>query len=71
MTNRQHTEIEPLLVGIPKAAQVLGIGKTTMWEMVNNEEIPHVRIRGRVLIRVSDLRERAEQIEPERATQTA
>lgn len=40
----------PLLVSVPEAARLLGIGKTVAWNMVNSGELPKVRLRGRVLV---------------------
>lgn len=40
----------PLLLSVPDAAVVLGIGKTLMWEMVRRGDVPVVRLGRRVLI---------------------
>lgn len=32
-----------------EAAELLGISRTTIYSMIRNEEIPHARIRGKIL----------------------
>ena len=46
----------PLLVDAKRAAEMLSIGTRTLWSMTNAGEIPHVRIRSRVLYPVEELR---------------
>ncbi len=46
----------PLLVDATRAAAMLSIGSRTLWSMTIAGEIPHVRIRSRVLYPVEDLR---------------
>ncbi len=46
----------PLLVDAKRAAAMLSIGTRTLWSMTNAGEIPHVRIRSRVLYPIEDLR---------------
>jgi len=45
--NRTET---PLLVSVPAAAHLLGIGKSVAWDMIRTGELPKVRLRGRVLV---------------------
>jgi excisionase family DNA binding protein len=40
----------PLLVSVPEAARLLGVGTTFGWAMVRNGEIPSVRLGRRVLV---------------------
>lgn len=46
----------PLLVDAKRAAVMLSIGTRTLWSLTKAGEIPHVRIRSRVLYAVEDLR---------------
>lgn len=41
---------DPLLYSVTDAAHALGIGRTTMWRMVQNGEVPVVRVGRRVLV---------------------
>lgn len=48
-----HTLIpgdKPLLVSVPEAARLLGIGLTFAWELVHTGELPTVRLGRRVLV---------------------
>ena len=45
-----------MLIDAKQAAAMLGIGTRTLWSMTKGGEIPHVRIRRRVLYAVEDLR---------------
>ncbi len=40
----------PLLVSVPEAARLLGVGKTLAWEMARNGDLPKVNLGKRVLI---------------------
>jgi len=40
----------PLLLPVPEAARLLGIGTTLCWEMVHGGQLPSVRLGRRVLI---------------------
>lgn len=51
MTNR-----EPLLLSIREASTLLGIGYSTLFALVRSEQIPSVKIGGRRLLRVEDVR---------------
>jgi excisionase family DNA binding protein len=41
---------EPLAVGIPEAARLLGIGKTLAYEAAKRGELPVIRIGRRVVV---------------------
>ncbi len=45
--NQDH---QPLLLSVPVAARLLGVGTTLCWEMVHTGELPSVRLGRRVLI---------------------
>lgn len=40
----------PVTLTVPEAAQIVRIGKNTMWDAVNDGSVPSIKIRGRVLI---------------------
>jgi excisionase family DNA binding protein len=54
----------PLLVSVPEAARLLGVGKTFAWTLVHSGSVPTVRLGKRVLVpraaleRLADLRAR-------------
>jgi len=48
--HRPDSPETPLLVSVPEAAHLLGIGKTIAWDMVRSGELPKVKLRGRVLV---------------------
>ena len=50
------TPTTPLLLSANKAARMLSISPRTLWTMTASGEMPCVRIRGRVLYDVEDLR---------------
>lgn len=41
---------QPLLLSVPDAARLLGVGKTFCWEMVYGGQLPSVRLGRRVLV---------------------
>jgi excisionase family DNA binding protein len=43
------------LLSATEAAKLLGIGKRLLWSMTNSGEIPHVKIRRRVLYRTDQI----------------
>jgi excisionase family DNA binding protein len=45
----------PKLLSTAEAAHLLGIGKRLLWSMTNTGEIPHVKIRRRVLYRTDQI----------------
>lgn len=56
MANK-HTDPNPLLLSIPKAALKLGISESCARQMAYNGEIPVIRIRRRLLVPVKALEE--------------
>ena len=44
------TQTQPLLLSVPEAACLLGIGTTLCWEMVHSEQLPSIRLGRRVLV---------------------
>lgn len=40
----------PVTLTVPEAAQIVRIGKNTMWDAVNDGSVPSIKLRGRVLI---------------------
>ncbi len=48
---------EPLVLTVPQAARQLQISKSNCYSLVRDDRLPHVRLRGRVLIPVKALRE--------------
>ena len=54
MTIASHPEVPtepPLLVSVEDAARMLGIGRSSMWNLIRRGEIGTRRIRRRTLIR--------------------
>ncbi len=56
---------EPMLVSVPEAGKLLGIGKDLAWELIHDGELPSVHIHRRVLVRVSDLRRYVDELQLE------
>lgn len=53
---RNPTTLEtPLLLSVPTAAYLLGIGTTNAWKMVHNGQLASVRLGARVLVRRADI----------------
>ena len=52
-------EIEPLLVGIPVAGEMLGVGRSTTYKLMDAEDLKSVKIRGRRLIIVDSIKQLA------------
>jgi excisionase family DNA binding protein len=48
-TQSYHQET-PLLLSVPEAARLLGVGVTLGWEMVHGGQLPSVRLGRRVLV---------------------
>jgi len=48
--------MEPLLVGVEEAARALGIGRTSLYEMINRQELTPIRIGRRVLVAADEIR---------------
>ena len=53
---KSSTAPEPLLLSATEAARMLSISPRTLWTMTATGEMPCVRIRGRVLYDMHDLR---------------
>ncbi|MBM3660338.1 MAG: helix-turn-helix domain-containing protein [Actinobacteria bacterium] len=53
MTNNQ-----PLTLTVEQAAQVLGIGRSTAYELVRSGDLKHIRLRRRIVVPVAHLAER-------------
>lgn len=51
-TERRHIAQRegPLLLSVPEAARLLGVGPTFGWEMVHTGQLPSVRLGRRVLV---------------------
>jgi excisionase family DNA binding protein len=47
--------IQPLVIGIPSAALMLGVGYRTIWRMIANREIEVTMVGGRKKIRVAEI----------------
>ena len=54
-TTRARSAIDPLLLTIPEAAQVLAVGRTTMYELIGTGEIRLVRIGRSVRVSIATL----------------
>ncbi len=52
---KKLTDINPLLLSIPQAAQQLGISESCARQMAYNGEIPVIRVRRRLLVPVRQL----------------
>jgi excisionase family DNA binding protein len=54
---------EPLLMPMAEAVKFTGLSERTMWRLVRDREVPHVRIGGRVLFRREALADWVRQLE--------
>ncbi len=52
---KKLTDINPLLLSIPQAAQKLGLSESCTRQMAYNGEIPVIRLRRRLLVPVKQL----------------
>ncbi len=52
---KKLTDINPLLLSIPQAAQKLGLSESCTRQMAYNGEIPVIRVRRRLLVPVRQL----------------
>ncbi len=52
---KKLTDINPLLLSIPQAAQKLGLSESCTRQMAYNGEIPAIRVRRRLLVPVRQL----------------
>ncbi len=46
----------PPLLSIPEVCAYLGLGQTTVREMIEKREIPHIRVRSRIRVSAEDLK---------------
>lgn len=53
---------EPLAVSVCVAADMISVGRTTMFGLIKDESIPSLKIGSRRVIRVADLEEYLEQL---------
>ncbi len=61
------TEIKRQTVSIKEAAAILGLGRSSIYKLINTGKINPVRIGRRVLIRIEDLKKLIEQAVEEQA----
>ena len=52
---KRHDRMMPLLLRIPEACDVIGIGRSKLYEILKSGELPAVRLGRSVRIRLSDL----------------
>ena len=52
------TTNQPLTLTVEQAAQVLGIGRSTAYELVRSGDLRHIRLRRRIVIPVAHLADR-------------
>jgi excisionase family DNA binding protein len=52
------TTNQPLTLTVEQAAQVLGIGRSTAYELVRSGDLKHIRLRRRIVVPVAHLAER-------------
>jgi excisionase family DNA binding protein len=51
------TTNQPLTLTVEQAAQVLGIGRSTAYELVRTGDLKHIRLRRRIVVPVAHLAE--------------
>lgn len=51
-----YQTLNPLLVGVPEAARLIGLGRSKLYELVKTGDIRLVKLGGRSLISVDELR---------------
>lgn len=51
-----YIAVEPIAVGVPTAAKLLGISDHSLYDIINSEGFPSFKIGGRVLVSVEGLR---------------
>jgi len=54
-TQQQEVSSKPLLLNITQAAQMLGLGRTKMYELIANEGLPTVRFGRAIRVPYSSL----------------
>lgn len=55
---RGMTNNQPLTLTVEHAAQVLGIGRSTAYELVRSGDLKHIRLRRRIVVPVAHLADR-------------
>jgi len=63
--------IEPLLVTISEATDIIGIGKSKLYEIIAEGKLPIVKLGRRSLIAVDDLKSLVARLKSEAATSVA
>ena len=48
--------LNPILVGIPEAARLMGLGRSKLYQILNDGELNLIKLGGRSLISVDELR---------------
>ncbi len=61
------TDVKPILVGITEAAKMLGLGRSSIYRMINDGTLDPVRLGGRVMIRIADIERLVERATEEQA----
>lgn len=51
----QSSQLQPVSVSVPRAAELLGISPRTLWELIRTGKIPAARLTRRVLVPYSAL----------------
>lgn len=49
--------MEKITLNVKEVSEILGIGRTTLYDMLKKNEIPHFRVRGRILFNKEILEE--------------
>ena len=57
MPNITTPPVEPVAVRINDAARMIGLGRTSIYELIAEKKLPTVRIAGRRLVPVKAIRE--------------
>ena len=70
LTASATADASPVAVSVPKAAELLGIGRTLAWQLVRSGRLPARRLPGteRVVVLVTDLQAFATSLEPYKAS---
>jgi excisionase family DNA binding protein len=48
--------LNPILVGIPEAARLMGLGRSKLYQILNEGELNLIKLGGRSLVSVDELR---------------
>ncbi len=60
-------DVKPILVGITEAATMLGLGRSSIYRLINDGKLDPVRLGGRTLIRIADIERLVERATEEQA----